>query len=276
MNITNFIYVSISIAGTLERRTLFGNADSRHDLHKIQSQYWRTPQSECLSSIHNDLKKWKLQIRGYIRQFPDWVDNEINNNKHSLRSNTKGYGGKIHYSDSQNSDTTTESCTTCSSRSRGPVRKLLDTPSYIEFKGRPSKSISSQTGNLMPVPASKSFLHCLLVLPLTYLLVGLYNFMLSLATFLHPSIYMAFLCFAVSRNLFNCVITLFSHISISFFVYHCKGFLNLKFLPFLCFLISLLYFTDILYTFKFGTPVNYFTKVYKGVSKSFRTESITK
>jgi hypothetical protein len=32
--------------------------------------------------------------------------NEINNNKHSLRSNTKGYGGKTHYTDSQNSDIT--------------------------------------------------------------------------------------------------------------------------------------------------------------------------
>jgi hypothetical protein len=30
-------------------------------------------------------------------KFPDWADNEINNNnKHSLRSNTKGYGGKTH------------------------------------------------------------------------------------------------------------------------------------------------------------------------------------
>jgi hypothetical protein len=36
-------------------------------------------------------------VRGYIQKFPDWVDNEINNNnKHSLKSNTKGYGGKIH------------------------------------------------------------------------------------------------------------------------------------------------------------------------------------
>jgi hypothetical protein len=32
-----------------------------------------------------------------------------NNNKHLLRSNTKGYGGKIHYTDSQNSDTTAPS-----------------------------------------------------------------------------------------------------------------------------------------------------------------------
>jgi hypothetical protein len=34
--------------------------------------------------------------------------NEINN-KHSLRSNTNVYGGKIHWTDSQNSDTTAPS-----------------------------------------------------------------------------------------------------------------------------------------------------------------------
>jgi hypothetical protein len=32
--------------------------------------------------------------------------NEINNNKYSLRSNTKCYGSKTNYTDSQNSDTT--------------------------------------------------------------------------------------------------------------------------------------------------------------------------
>jgi hypothetical protein len=48
-------------------------------------------------------------VRGRIQKFPDRVDNEINNknnNKHSLRSNTKGYGGKTHQTDKQNSDTT--------------------------------------------------------------------------------------------------------------------------------------------------------------------------
>jgi hypothetical protein len=36
-------------------------------------------------------------IRRRNQKFPDWVDNEINNNnKRSLRSNTKGYGGKTH------------------------------------------------------------------------------------------------------------------------------------------------------------------------------------
>jgi hypothetical protein len=37
--------------------------------------------------------------RWCIQKFPDWVDNEINNdddNKHSLRRNTKGYEGKTH------------------------------------------------------------------------------------------------------------------------------------------------------------------------------------
>jgi hypothetical protein len=49
-------------------------------------------------------------LRGCIQKFPDWVDNEINNNnKNSLRSNTKGYGGKTHWTDSQNSDTTAPS-----------------------------------------------------------------------------------------------------------------------------------------------------------------------
>jgi len=35
-------------------------------------------------------------IRGYIQKFPDWANNEINNNKHSLRSNTESYDGKTH------------------------------------------------------------------------------------------------------------------------------------------------------------------------------------
>jgi len=42
-------------------------------------------------------------LRGCIQKLPDWADNEINNNNNnnnnnmqSLRSNTKGYGGKTH------------------------------------------------------------------------------------------------------------------------------------------------------------------------------------
>jgi hypothetical protein len=48
-------------------------------------------------------------LRGCIQKFPDWVDNEVNdyNNKHSLRSNTKSYDSKIHWSDSRNGGKTT-------------------------------------------------------------------------------------------------------------------------------------------------------------------------
>jgi hypothetical protein len=64
--------------------------------------------------------------------------NEINNNKHSLRSNTKGIqkvmAGKLiilTHKIAIQLHLVTESCTICSFRSRMPVRKLLDTPSYI-------------------------------------------------------------------------------------------------------------------------------------------------
>jgi hypothetical protein len=74
-------------------------------------------------------------LLGCIQKLPDWVDNEINkNNKHSLRSNTKGYGGKTNYTDSHSSDTTAPSGRELyhlQFRSRWSVRKLLDTPSYL-------------------------------------------------------------------------------------------------------------------------------------------------
>jgi hypothetical protein len=46
--------------------------------------------------------------RGCIQKFPDWVDKEIYAYLwyYSLKSNTKGYGRKISYTDSQDSDTT--------------------------------------------------------------------------------------------------------------------------------------------------------------------------
>jgi hypothetical protein len=49
-----------------------------------------------------------VYLRGCIQKFADWVDSEIYayNNKHLLRSNTKGYGGKTHWTHSQNNDTT--------------------------------------------------------------------------------------------------------------------------------------------------------------------------
>jgi hypothetical protein len=48
--------------------------------------------------IDNFAFAFTCTIWGYIQKFPDWVNNEIYayNNKNSLRSNTKGYGGKTH------------------------------------------------------------------------------------------------------------------------------------------------------------------------------------
>jgi hypothetical protein len=57
------------------------------------------------SKISHHISLRSILIWGCIQKFPDWVNNEINNNKHSLRSNTKDYGGKTHLSDSQNSAT---------------------------------------------------------------------------------------------------------------------------------------------------------------------------
>jgi hypothetical protein len=53
-----------------------------------------------ITLLKQQLIGWSLFgcIRGYIQKFPDWLDNEVHayNNKHSLRSNTKGNGGKVH------------------------------------------------------------------------------------------------------------------------------------------------------------------------------------
>jgi hypothetical protein len=50
-------------------------------------------------------------IRGLYQKVSGEIHNEIYTykNKHSLISNTKGYGGKTHWTDSQNSDTTASS-----------------------------------------------------------------------------------------------------------------------------------------------------------------------
>jgi hypothetical protein len=84
----------------------------------------------------------RRHLRGRIQKFPDWVDNEIYSysNKHSLRSNTKGYGVKITrliHKIAIQLHLVAESCIICSSRSRRPVRKLLVTLSYTTVWGRP-------------------------------------------------------------------------------------------------------------------------------------------
>jgi hypothetical protein len=60
------------------RFTDFGPGDSDNEVTEA-----------CLTAV---------MYEGCNQKFPDWVDNEIYayNNKHSFRSNTKGYGDKTH------------------------------------------------------------------------------------------------------------------------------------------------------------------------------------
>jgi hypothetical protein len=62
------------------------------DLHQIRCHVFITLQN---SWLHDDLL---CVIEGCIQKFPDWVDNEIYAYLYyySLRSNTKGCGGKTH------------------------------------------------------------------------------------------------------------------------------------------------------------------------------------
>jgi hypothetical protein len=56
-----------------------------------------TPRVEADSLSHLYHVGWPVYALSFLilERIADWVDNEINNsNKHSLRSNTKGYGGK--------------------------------------------------------------------------------------------------------------------------------------------------------------------------------------
>jgi hypothetical protein len=57
---------------------------------------WESKERASYNGIKERLTS-KQYEGGCIQKFPEWIDNEINNNnKHSLRSNTKGYGGKTH------------------------------------------------------------------------------------------------------------------------------------------------------------------------------------
>jgi hypothetical protein len=88
---------------------------------------------------------------GVTLKFPDWVDNEIcaYNNKYSSRSNTNGYMAakltRLTHKMAIQLQPVAESCTICISRSRRPVRKLLDTPSYCKRYLIKSKNCNNAT-----------------------------------------------------------------------------------------------------------------------------------
>jgi len=61
---------------------------------------WEPEHNLVIQQIRMFAKQWTvlIKLRGCVQKFPDWVDNEIYayNNERSLRSDTKGYGGKTH------------------------------------------------------------------------------------------------------------------------------------------------------------------------------------
>jgi hypothetical protein len=92
---------------------------------------------DCPAAASKQCKHAFEMIRGCDQKFPVWVDNEIYayNNKHSLRSNTKDYAKltRLTHKIAIQLHLVAQSCTIYSSRSRRPVQKLLDIPSYTEF-----------------------------------------------------------------------------------------------------------------------------------------------
>jgi hypothetical protein len=76
------------------------------------------------------------ELRGCIQTFPDWVDNDIKayNKKNTRWEATQMVMApkliRLTHKIATQLHLLAESCTICSSCSRRPVRKLLDTPSY--------------------------------------------------------------------------------------------------------------------------------------------------
>jgi len=72
-------------------------------------------------------------IRGCIQKFPDWVDNEIYAYNTRWEATQRVMAAKLTrltHKIAIQLHAVAESSTICSSSSRRPVRKLLDTPSY--------------------------------------------------------------------------------------------------------------------------------------------------
>jgi hypothetical protein len=104
------------------------------------AHHWHLSWARCIQSTTShpfslrsaSILSSHLRIRWCIQKFPDWVDNEINNNKHSLIINTNVMVAKLTtltHRIAIQLHLVAERCILCSSRSRRPVRQLLDTPS---------------------------------------------------------------------------------------------------------------------------------------------------
>jgi hypothetical protein len=70
-------------------------------------------------------------VRGCIQKFPDWNDNEIDTRWEATQSVTAAKLTRLTHKIATRLHLVAESCTIRNSSSRRPVRKLLDTLSYL-------------------------------------------------------------------------------------------------------------------------------------------------
>jgi hypothetical protein len=86
-----------------------------------------THSSTHLKRKENILHYFVIHVRGYIQNFPYSVDNEINTRWEATQRVMEAKLTRLAHKIAIKLHLVAESC--CSSRSRWPVRKLLDTPS---------------------------------------------------------------------------------------------------------------------------------------------------
>jgi hypothetical protein len=77
-NKINVSYIKASLKSDLTVATLYSELFNQALFQMANYSFYVDTHTEC------------------IQKFPDWLDNEINNHKHSLRCNTKSYGSKTH------------------------------------------------------------------------------------------------------------------------------------------------------------------------------------
>jgi hypothetical protein len=111
------------------RQSPIWEADFHADSQEISSLL-RKP------SIHNRLHCFKKYIRGCIQKFPDWVVTKwktitINTRWKATQKFMAATLNRLTHKIAIQLHLVAESCTICSSRSSRPVRKLLDTHSYL-------------------------------------------------------------------------------------------------------------------------------------------------
>jgi hypothetical protein len=102
----------------------------------LHSSYFITTRRQIPKRSRHELSRSQNVKRGCIQKFPDRIYNEVYayNNKHSFRSNKRIMKAKftrLTHEIALQLHLVAQSCTICSSRSRRPVQKLLDTPSYV-------------------------------------------------------------------------------------------------------------------------------------------------